>query len=351
MKIIKSILFGIIIVFLASCSEDEPFGEVNDDLSPYYHPGTGLFIVNEGNYTHGNASLSFYNSTEDKMYNNVFYQENDRPLGDVTQSLSLDGEQLFVIVNNSAVIEVLRLSDMKSLATIEGFTSPRHMIIVNEHLAYVSDLYEPFIWMLDLDAMEISGKIQTGKAVENMLLVQGKVYACNWTSLNAYDNTSVQVIDIENNTLINEIPVVKEPNSIILDDDGFIWVLSSGGYANEEQPSLQRINPESQSVDRNLVFDNIQSSPSSLCYSNGEIYYLNQGVWKLSDESIALPQEVFIEQDGNLYYGLSVTENNIFVSDAVDYQQNGDVFIFEKNALFEKKLSVGIIPGFMLAIE
>ena len=49
----------------------------------------GVFIVNEGNYRSGNGSLSFYSYDSSKIFNDLFYSINGRPLGDVPNSMAI----------------------------------------------------------------------------------------------------------------------------------------------------------------------------------------------------------------------------------------------------------------------
>ena len=73
-------------------------------------PGRGLFISNEGNFTYGNASLSYYDITHSALVtnedgsNDIFYSANGIPLGDVAQSAIVRGNTVYVIINNSGVI-------------------------------------------------------------------------------------------------------------------------------------------------------------------------------------------------------------------------------------------------------
>ena len=51
--------------------------------------GRGLFIINEGNFQYGNASLSYYNPDTKAIENEVFFRSNAMKLGDVAQSITV----------------------------------------------------------------------------------------------------------------------------------------------------------------------------------------------------------------------------------------------------------------------
>ena len=83
---------------LFSCKPDRP-------VTPSgYTIGSGVFVLNEGNFQFSNASLSFYDPQADTVANNLFYKVNNAPLGDVAQSLALADGKLYIVVNNSNLI-------------------------------------------------------------------------------------------------------------------------------------------------------------------------------------------------------------------------------------------------------
>lgn len=339
--------------FLPSCSDDD-FGEVNDDQSPAYHPGKGLFVVNEGNFTNGNGSLSFINFEENIIYNDVFFNQNGKPLGDVPQSMIRFADELLVVVNNSGYIERLGLSDMKSKGRISGFTSPRFILPINNNTAYVSDLHEPFLWIVDLNTNSITGKVLLDCPGEQMLISNNLVFTNNWTSLNNFDNTTVSVIDPKTHEMIGQIEVTKEPNSIVLDQNDDLWVLSSGGYLNEEVPALQKINTQTREVEKILEFPEQISNPSALCINaaGDELFFLNQGVFSCPVNASAIPVEALVPQEDGLFYQLYVSgQDHIFVSDALDYQQKGYVYLYGLDGEKTAAYLVGIIPGQMLYVD
>ena len=61
-----------------------------------------------------------------------------------------------------------------------------------------------------------------------------------------------------------------------------------------------------------------------------------------------LPNNTFIEQNDNNFYSLATNPDNsqLLVSDALNYTQQADVFIFSSQAEPIDTLKVGIIPGF-----
>ncbi|MCD6346446.1 MAG: YncE family protein, partial [Bacteroidales bacterium] len=81
-----------LIISLISCEPDMP------DFKQY-DKSTGVFILNEGNFTFGNASLSFLDLTTGQLDNQVFYQTNGFPLGDVAYSMVINDSTAFISIN------------------------------------------------------------------------------------------------------------------------------------------------------------------------------------------------------------------------------------------------------------
>ena len=165
-KNIAYIIFAV--AFLVSC--DDPFPDKID-----YDEGSGVFICNEGNMTFGNASLSFYDPGIETVKNQVFYNTNEFPVGDVLQSMTIIDSLGFLIINNSGKIFVMNTSSMLHEATISGLTSPRYMLPINEHTAYVSDLYSPYMTIIDPLTFEKTGSIFIGNSSEKMVPPSGSL--------------------------------------------------------------------------------------------------------------------------------------------------------------------------------
>ena len=154
--ILKIRFFSILLlcVLFSQCEKD-PVKTLYFDLSGV----NGVFITNEGNYLSGNASLSFYDYSSHRVYNNVFTARNEIPLGDVCQSMVIHNGLGYIVVNNSGKIEVIDINTVESKGTITGLTSPRYIHFLNDDKAYVTDLYAKYISVINPQLQNITGKI------------------------------------------------------------------------------------------------------------------------------------------------------------------------------------------------
>lgn len=353
-KINLTYLF-IVLFLMISCGKEDDFGEqVNSDTGYTY--GKGFFLVNEGNFNQGNGSLHFYNETSKTLYKDIFREINGRPVGDVPQSMTVIGDKGYIVVNNSGRIEIAGLNSFSSIQTVEGFLSPRFILQVSSGKAYVSDLKATGISVMDLDNNSIAGMVECGKSTDRMLLFHDKVFACNWSSYyNGEENNTVSVIDAVNNEFLSYIKVTKEPNSIVLDKNDNIWVLCSGGFMNEEIPALYCIDGDGLSVLKKLEFPFINSNPTHLVLNRTKdsLIFINEDVYIMDINDDTIPEEPFILSDGHLFTGCTVDpgSGNIYLSDAIDYQQNGLIQIYDPAGNYMTEIEAGIIPGYICFVS
>lgn len=356
---ILPILFSIfsLATLLPSCSK-EPIRETPVDPEPvdttpvattYDH---GVFIINEGNFNWGNASVTFIDDSKKTAIQDIYKKANDRSLGDVAQSMKVVGNKGYIVVNNSNRVEVVNLKDFKSIKSIDGFYSPRYLEIVDNNKAYVTNLQHD-ISIIDLSTNTVKGTISTNSWTENMILYKNYMFVTSvgaFSQPNSDRNAQIYVISTKEDRIIDSIQTGKEPLGIVIDKKEKLWVLCTGGFDNYEAPSLVRINPELRMVEKAFVFPTGGGAPSRLCInpSGDTIYFLKGGVYQMPVTSSAIPDQPFISSTGQLFYGLAVHPQNgtVYVSDAIDYVQNGKVMQF--NPATGKKMAeyqTGRIPG------
>jgi DNA-binding beta-propeller fold protein YncE len=336
--LIKITLLSLLFV---SCLKDPKFPNVN------YTMGGGVFLLNEGNYRSGNGSLSFYSYDSSKIYNDLFSTVNGRPLGDVPNSIFLMNTKAYIVVNNSGKIEVIDPSTFVSKATIENLKSPRNMASVNDTKAYVTSLSSDSVTIINLTSNTVSGYINVRRTSESIVAAGGKVFISNWAG-----GKEVMVIDGVYDTVVDSIQVGAEPESMVIDRNGRLWVLCNGGYARKDNAVLYEINAATNRIEEKFIFPSIDNSPTCLAIDGfGEtLYYIDNGIWQMDIGSTSLPVTHIIEQaPGQYYYKIAINPLNgdILVTDAVDFSQLGNLYIYSIKGEFVTKQKAGIIPGAM----
>ncbi|MFO7575426.1 MAG: hypothetical protein R6W67_09755 [Bacteroidales bacterium] len=333
---------------MIACERIDP-GPVVTDQDSGLLSGTGFFIMNEGNFTRGNGSLSFFSIDSSKIYNNIFLGANNRGPGDIPFSMYIQGDTGYLVVNNSGKIEMIDMKTAKSITTLTGLNSPRYLEAVRNGTAYVSSLYSDSIIIIDLVECTIKGYIDIGRKSEMIKVAGMKVYIASWSG----DNT-VTVIDARNDMIISTISVVSEPESMVLDRHGRLWVLCSGGYMKEEPPALISIDTATNKLASEIAFSQL-AYPTSLKidYSGDILYFVNNGVYKMSVLDTEIPAAPFIPANGRLFQrvGPILQSGDIYISDANDYQRKGFLLKYDSNGNFKQSWEAGIIPGHMVINE
>ena len=332
------------LALLSSCiKESDP---VVTGLERAYLKGNGVFIMNEGNFRSGNGSLSFFSYDSMKIYNNIFREANDRPLGDVPYSIGLYDNKAFILVNNSDKVEVANLNDMKSVTTIEKIVSPRYISFINSQKAYVTSLYSDSIRVVDLHFKTASGYIPLKNTSESIVTASSRAYAANWTG-----GSKIFVINTITDEVTDSIEVGIEPESMVVDRNNTLWVLCNGGWKRENYAELVAINTSTNTIGKIFTFPSLSDSPTCLQIdgSGQFLYYLHDGVRRMEIGSESLPETTFIPQTDYFFYRMGVNpfNNEVFVTDARDYLQRGIVLRYSPEGSLMSLLEADVIPGNM----
>ena len=144
-----------LIILFSSCMKwDYGYGDEEFKIT-----GEGLFILNEGNFQYGNSTLSFYSPATNEILNEIFLRANGMRLGDVAQSLTIFDDKCWIVVNNSHVIFAIDPVTFKEKGRIENLT-PRYIHFINSEKAYVTQLWDNRIYIVNPKKFEITGYIR-----------------------------------------------------------------------------------------------------------------------------------------------------------------------------------------------
>ena len=339
-------LLAFTLLAFAGCMKDDSWVKSHQSTNRMTR---GVFIINEGNFMYGNSTLSFYDPETHTLQNDIFFNINGLPLGDVAQSMTIHNNQGFIVINNSGKIYVINTSDGKYTGKITGLTSPRYIHFVNNEKAYISDLYAGKITIVNPVTLQITGVISTpGHAsTEQMVQWNDLIFVSCWS----FDNKII-VIDTRTDQVINEITTGKQPGGLVLDKFNKIWTLCDGGWVRNgtgtRAPMLQRIDPVLQLVEKSFKLTS-DGAPSRLAIngSGDSIMFINNGIWKLGVTQTSLDDHPFLNTGSHPYYSLGIDPRNseIYISDAIDYQQQGIIYHYSSLGAKIDSFKTGIIPG------
>jgi YVTN family beta-propeller protein len=339
----KLILPLLLITALSSCKPD-------GDDTPQGAYETGVFITNEGPFGTGTGTVSFYNRTSGEVSNNIFEVVNNRPLGNIVNSIEVHNDKAYIVVNNAAKVEVVNVADFSSTGAIENLGTPRYFLGIDEHKGYITD-WASGVKVVDLHSNTVSATIATGgQGPEQMKQIGSEVFVAN---SGGYDKDStLVVINTASDAVSATLTVGHNPKALAVDADGKLWVLCNGILdwvtpANDTPGKLVRINPTTKTVELTLTFASASDHPTGLATNDAKnkLYYtLNGGVYELSINATSLPSSALINRS---FYniGIDPATDYLFGTDAKDFVQNGYVLRYTLSGTLVDSFQVGVIPG------
>jgi hypothetical protein len=334
------------------------FVQCNDDPEPVVESffKNGVFIVNEGNFMDSDGSISYYDFDSSTVKHNVFETINDRPLAAITQSLNFFNGRGYIIDSNGR-IEVVDEMDMVSLGSINnGLSLPRFF---TGHLSYgyITD-WGPYdenwgnpdskILVIDLATNQVSNELETPSRPEGIIVLNDKIYVANSAT------NLVTMYDPVTNSLVDSIEVNNGPTHFVIDKNQDLWVISTGAYITGG--ALQKIDPASGEVIQTVDLSNALPNGRLAINGSGDMLFFMGEQWapdfsytenKVYKASIDQPDSfVEILSERNLY-GLGVDPENdkVYVADAVAFQGNGKVYVYDFSGSKQDEYSVGRGPN------
>jgi YVTN family beta-propeller protein len=331
------------IALITACRKDDP----RPDPSPAPPTGVGangVYVLNEGNFQWGNASVSYYDIATGQSIEDLYQPANGAGLGDVLQSMTLHNGRAYLVVNNSGKVVVVDPHTFVATGTITGLPSPRYLLPVGDGRGYITDMQSNTITVVDLNTLSVIGGIPCPGWTEQMALAHGKVFVTNETRRYLY------VIDATTDQVIDSLPVSRGASSMVADANGKLWVACMGGGGTP--PALYRIDPLGVSVEEAFTFGSSADSPWRLC-TNGDrtvLYFLNDHVYRMAITDAALPATPFVAANGRNFYALGVEPGTgvVYAADAIDFTQRGVVSRYAADGTLINEFLAGRAPvGFV----
>ena len=333
-----------VILFFVSCS--------NDDPEPSGAYANGIFIINEGNFGDGDGSVSFYSRATGETEQIVFQSVNEEEsLGDVIQSAVSHNELLYLIANNSNKIEVVNTNTFESQFTITDIALPRYMTIYQGKgylTEWVSFSDPGKVTVVNLETGAIESSIEVGSLPEDIEVVNGKIYVTE-----AFGSPNLYIIDMNNGNEITTLTPGDGTNQLALDSDNKLWIGCGGGnsgfpdYTPFNNGKLVKLDTETDEVVLPIELETNYAGKITANQSGSNIfYYLNNSVYSQTTVTNTISgSPLFTVDNSNGFYGIGVdpSTNNVYVSDALDFVQDGTVYVFDGNSI--SNFTVGRIPN------
>ena len=349
MKLFKCYLLGLSLlsVMFLSCGDDEMITTINPDpMTEEQTYDNGVLIVNEGPFSGGSASLDFHDIGKDTLLRNVYSTVNDgQVIGSILQSVTVIGDNAYLVVNNSAKIEVVDAITMDYKNTITGVFGPRYIVALNNNEAVVSE------WGLDglsgqlkkinLSTMTVTDSVSVS-GPEQMVISDDKIFVANSGGFGESNVVSVHGFDL---VLEIEIPVGKRTIDMVQDINNDIWVLSGGSYTDGDGASLCQI--------KNNISENCMTLvgfPSDLIIdANGaNLYYVENGEIKtVNVNSPTISGVVLVPNITGTIYGLGYDGNHgaLYIGTTPDFSSESTTHVVFENGDANISFTTGVLTN------
>lgn len=317
-------------------------------------PSVGAYVLSEG--TTNNTKLSYYNKSNNTVVGDFFLQQNPTitgGLGDLGNDMIVYGSKLYVMMTASSFVTVLNLTNatfIKNIPVLNGTAKrrPRYAASAKGKI-YVSSS-DGTVSVIDTTSLTISAVMTVGSNPEQLAVSGNKLFVTNSGGFNFpnYDST-VSVINLDNNTVGAKIKVGLNPRKIVADNSGNLYVVVTGDYGSIS-PKIVKINSNTE-----LVTFSADTAVNTIAFFNNKLYVTNDFAYTGLSSNVRVLNPLNFSSVGSGFitdgtqiqtpYGLDIDENNndVYVTDAKNYSNSGEVFCFDQNG--RKKFSFSVSPG------
>lgn len=355
-------------------SKDATLDGVSVDVSGISTSAQKLFVLNEGGMGSNNSTLDFLRFEDGKYITGAFKKMNPgvgAGLGDVGNDIAVHGDEVWMVINNSGLVEVVSAVDETEIATVTVPT-PRN-ITFDDKYAYVTSWAGAFVtygadysvtdssnpkgqvYRINLNTKKMEGTVEVGYQPEGIAAYGGKLYVANSGGLASqlpptysYDNT-VSIIDAASFKVTQTVEVQVNLKNVYADSKGNIYVTSLGNYwdINSGLYTFPAASPEKAGKVADYV--SISARCGDTIYCIGTETELDWGatthdydVWSVTGGT---KKELSLEITETTPYGLAVLDaDTFFVADAGDYFNPGSLSCYYKGSR-RWNVAAGVCPG------
>lgn len=329
-----SVLFAAALL-LVSCRNDDP---VDQPKGAYED---GIFIANEGNFGSPNARVDFVSNDLNYTENDIYKAVNKQNLGDVLQHINFNGDDAYLVLNNSNKVTVVdRYTFAKKAEITDQLNNPRYITFASNYIYVTNDEYqgEKYVAIYNASNNSFVKKLPVNTAAERIVTAGGNVFVQNSTY--GFGNT-ISYITPSTNTVQSEITVPEGQIQKIISDGSHVYAITSD-YGLDHSYIYQI--SSAGAIAKTTTLSNIASA-TNLVLSDGDFYFsAGNKVYKMSQNATAAPTTPLITVEENPYsmlYGFDVIDGKIFTADASGFTADSKITVYNTSGGVIKTLTAG----------
>lgn len=281
--------------------------------------GRQVYLINEGNFQRGNATVSAYTPQSKQLQTRVFSSHNGgTPLGDVFQDMTRVGSYYYLVLNFSGLIRIVDTATWQQTAVIENLGSPRYLAQGGDFVV-VSDLFSRQVTLIHSPSQQV-------RQVLAMPGATGKV--TYWQERFAVSTgKKVTLLHAPTGQIDTVIALRQKVVDLAKDARGRLWILTAGSnsgqlialdtaFAKAKKWSLQSGVP---------AFMALDSSRQKVYWATDKM------VWQQDMREDSLVAKPWLNIADRNIYGLNIDpyRHELYLSDALDFDQNADLYRYD----------------------
>jgi len=297
-----------------------------------------IFVACEGNYYQSNGSV--WTIDDGEVYS---YAEN--PLGQVVQSVYVENNKLYVIVNvpgNIQVYDITRNGLIPANYIDTQGSGPREMVIVDGYL-YFTNWYTSDVKKLNLSTLEIEDYIVMPGLPEDIVFHDGMLYVSIIMNNDWSDGDKVVSINPSDNSIVDVYEVGSGPGSLSIYNDEIY--IARTFYDDNWNAFYGTSKISNDGAVIQTTYGAGVACGGSVHSLNGNVYRsFNGGVAQL-DENLNIIENTRIGDYGfDNVYSVEVFDNHIYFG-LSDYSAPDEVAVIDSDGNEVANYEVGAIPG------
>lgn len=358
-KILQNTLGSALVLFaLAGCEKNEQEMLTSNTLDVVTN--STIFVVNMGNYSESNGSISLLNYGEE-VEQNIYSKCNGYPLRSIVESVTFYGNVALLMCGNEDKVEFVDRRTGKAVANaVTGIGLPRYATIVGKY-AYVSCVNPTwrdtvgYITKIDMDSYTVDKRIRVKGNPEGITSIGNMVFAAT--------ANGVALIDANSDTTLGFIGLPNRPTAtaryFVRDANGNLWLSFTqfDNYGNGKNCGIAKLKPgDSEFAD--VVELNKMNGDAYIDLSpdGRTLYYMyaSEVVGGQSPEAETCIYAVDLASkavsptpvcSGHGFYGFNVdpSTGNIYTANVNGFITNSMISIFSQNGdLLQDNLMAGV---------
>jgi hypothetical protein len=333
------LLLVLLCVGLAACESTEG----PDTGGQSNSKGDRIFILNQGGYNGGNASLSVFNWTKDTLVNDLV-----KPLGDVGNDLQYINGKLYAALDNSAKIEVINPDSTADHSSIQFpvKSGPAKIVQISSTEALVPELYNNEIAVINLSSNTIASTISVEAGQYSIAMLGGKAYS-------ASANGKVLKIDPVAKSVLELSPWINgNPSQVVADSQRNVIVLATAGDYVSVPAKIFWLNASTLVPEDSLILS-FGSGINVLVPGKDKLYVCLFGERTKVIDLVTHKMDVDPLINKSYFGGyFDASKNLLYMGMVTDYQHDDTVDVFDlgTNSL-KKSIVTGVAPCFFTVVR